>query len=102
MKQNDFIKNKNILSNFKKENIKGNEILFLEADDFIQLGFKFHKKITKTLEEIKINQKEIIIFNENINQQSTIEEVLLFLKSQIKLEENVLKNFQDINGQKIK
>ena len=102
MKQNGFIKNENILSNFKKENIKGNEILFLEADDFIQLGFKFHKKITKTLEDIKNNQKEIIIFNENINQQSTIEEVLLFLKSQIKLEENVLKNFQDINGQKIK
>ena len=102
LKQNGFIKNENILSNFKKENIKGNEILFLEADDFIQLGFKFHKKITKTLEEIKNNQKEILVFNENINQQSTNEDVYHFLQNEIKLEENVLKNFQDINGQKLK
>ena len=102
LKQNGFIKSENILSNFKKENIKGNEILFLEADDFIQLGFKFHKKITKTLEEIKNNQKEILVFNENINQQSTNEDVYHFLKNEIKLEENVLKNFQDKNGQKLK
>ena len=102
LKQNDFIKKENILSNFKKENIKGNEILFLEADDFIQLGFKFYKKITKTLEEIKNNQKEILLFNENIDQQSTTEAICHFLQNEIKLEENVLKNFQDMNFQKLK
>ena len=102
LKQNGFIKNENILSNFKSENIKGNEILFLEADDFLQLGFKFYKKITKTLEEIKINQKDILSFNENIDEQSTIKDVYNFLKNEIKLEENVLKNFQDINGKNLK
>lgn len=102
LKQNDFIKKENILSNFKNENIKGNEIFFLEGDDFIQLGIKFYKKINKKLEEIKNNQKDILAFNENIDEQSTANDVYTFLKNEIKLEENVIKNFQEINGKKLK
>ena len=102
LKQKGFIKNENIIANFKKENIKGNEILFLESDDFINLGFKFFKKIIKTLETIKNSQKEILEFNENISEQSTEKEVYNFLKNEIKLDGKTLENFTNINGQKLK
>ena len=102
LKQKGFIKNENIIANFKKENIKGNEILFLESDDFINLGFKFFKKIIKTLETIKNSQKEILEFNENISEQSTEKEVYNFLINEIKLDGKTLENFTNINGQKLK
>ena len=102
LKQKGFIKNENIIANFKKENIKGNEILFLQGDDFINLGFKLFKKIIKNLEAIKTSQKEILEFNENIDENSTEKEVYNFLKNEIKLDEKTLENFRNINGQKLK
>ena len=102
LKQKGFIKNENIIANFKKENIKGNEILFLQGDDFINLGFKLFKKIIKNLEAIKTSQKEILEFNENIDENSTEKDVYNFLKNEIKLDEKTLENFRNINGQKLK
>ena len=37
----EFIKKENIILKFRNENIKGNEIFFLEGKDFIDFGFKF-------------------------------------------------------------
>ena len=39
------VKKEEILTKFKDERIKGNELFFLEKEDFINLGFKLFKKL---------------------------------------------------------
>ena len=56
LKQKGKVKKENILSNFNKENIKGNEIFFLEGNDYGELCFPLYGKIKKPLEEIKNQQ----------------------------------------------
>ena len=54
LRQKGFVRGEKIMSKFKEENIKGNEIFFLEKDDFTkELGFKYYNKMDSTLNEIK-------------------------------------------------
>ena len=101
LKQNG-IKKENIFSCFKKENIKGNEIFFFEKNDFSNLGIKYPEKLIKELDKIKNNKKDIIEFKYNFEDQSTEEDVYNFLKNEIKLEENILKKFKNMNGINLK
>jgi len=92
------VKKEEILIKFKEERIKGNELFFLEKEDFINLGFKLFKKLLKDLEEIKKNQPNILNYDENINEESTEEQVNHFLKLEINLSDEILEKIKNING----
>ena len=103
LRQKGFVRGEKIMSKFKEENIKGNEIFFLEKDDFTkELGFKYYNKMDSTLNEIKKNDQDLLIFTENINDKSSEKDVYNFLKYEFKLDENILLNFKDINGKKLR
>ena len=40
----EFIKNEKIIKKFREERIKGNELLFLDNEDFLNLGYKFYSE----------------------------------------------------------
>ena len=92
------VKKEEILTKFKDERIKGNELFFLEKEDFINLGFKLFKKLLNNLEEIKKNKPNILNYDENINEESTEEQVNLFLKLEINLSDEILEKIKNING----
>ena len=92
------VKKEEILIKFKEEKIKGNELFFLEKEDFINLGFKLFKKLLNDLEEIKKNQPNILNYDENINEESTEEQVNHFLKLEINLSDEILEKIKNING----
>ena len=99
----EFIKNEKIIKKFREERIKGNELLFLDNEDFLNLGYKFYqKKILPKLNEIKNNQKDILAYVENIDEKSNEEQVNNFLKTEMKFNDEILNNFKNINGDKLK
>ena len=99
----EFIKNEKIIKKFREERIKGNELLFLENEDFLNFGYKFYsKKILPKLNEIKNNQKDILAYVENIDEKSNEEQVNNFLKTEMKFNDEILNNFKNINDDKLK
>ena len=94
------VKKEDIISRFKSENIKGNELFFLSKEDFDSLGVKFSTKLLNKLKEIENSQSDIKCFNENISGQSTKEQINTFLKTEIKLSEEILEKMKEINGEK--
>ena len=98
-----FIKDENIISKFKEERIKGNEIFYLVNIDFLKLGYKsFNKIILPKLNEIKKNQKDILTFDEEVNEDYSTGQIYNFLKNEMKFDEKLLQNFKNINGEKFK
>ena len=97
-----FTKNAKIISKFKEERIKGNEIFYLEKEDFLYLGFKLYNKMLSKLDEIKNNNKDILIYNEVINDNYTEKQIYHFLKNEMKFDEEILTKFKNINGEKFK
>ena len=99
----EFIRNERIIKKFREERIKGNELLFLDNEDFLNLGYKFYqRKILPKLNEIKNNQKDILAYVENIDEKSNEEQVNNFLKTEMKFNDEILNNFKNINGDKLK
>ena len=92
------VKKDEILSKFKDERIKGNELFFLSKEDYDSLGFKFFSKLFNKLNEIKKTQIDILDFDVILNEQSTEDKINYFLKSEIKLEDGVIEKFKNING----
>ena len=78
LKQNG-IKKENIFVNFKKENIKGNEIFFFEKNDFSNLGIKYPEKLIKELDKIKSIRKDVIQFKCGVGGRSTGGDVCVML-----------------------
>lgn len=99
----EFIKNQNIILKFKEERIKGNEIFYLENKDFQNLGYKLFKtKLLPKLNEIKNSQKDILSFNETIDENYTEEQVKNFLRKEMKFNEEIINKFNKINGKLFK
>ena len=102
----NFLKQKSIkeeiILKFKKEEIKGNELFFFEIQDYKEFGVKFPKKLINSLNEIKNKEINLLDFTENINDNSTQEEIINFLKKEITLNEETLSKFKEMNGKKMK
>ena len=95
-----FIKSEKVISKFREEKIKGNEIFFFEKNEFKKLGILNFINIKDKLNEIINNKKDILNFNETVNENYTEEKIASFLKNEMKLEESVLNNFRNIDGEK--
>ena len=99
----EFIKNPNTILKFKEERIKGNELFFLENIDFQNLGYKLFKtKLHPKLNEIENSQKDILEFNEIIDENYTEDQVKNFLRTEMKFDAEILKKFNKINGKLFK
>ena len=91
-----------IISKFREERIKGNEIFYLEKEDFVNLGYKFCNKLVSTIEETKKNQSDLLTIKEIVKDSYSEEKIKNFLKNEMKLDEQTLENFKNINGKEFK
>ncbi len=84
------------LKKIKDENLKGNELFFF---DKLGLFGQNNNKLKKALEEIKEKNIDIISFNINLNESSSKEEIVEFLKLEMKItDKTVLNKLENIDG----
>ena len=85
---------------FKEEKIKGNEIFYLDKEDFKKLNCSLPIKIINKLKEMKKDNENLLKFNFIINENSSIQEIQKFLKEEIKLEETIIEKLKEYDFHK--